>query len=324
MAKRTRPRHSQYTRREFIAMSAALGVPVLGAGVFSGTTSLAADGVRAGKRYRFVRDWPHEGCPRVQSRGVDADRRGRIYVAGDGQYPIMMISAEGEYLGAWGKDGLVAPHGLRVQHDTVWVADVETHLAHQFTLDGKLIRSFGERGIAGDAPEQFNRPTDFAFGPDGAVYISDGYRNTRVVCRAPDGTIRRIWGEKGAGPGQFDLVHAIAIDKSGRVYVGDRNNARVQVFDLEGHYITQWKHVGKPYGLYACDDGAIFVCGLEPGSEQFRVLKLSSTGEVLDTFGETGEGPGQFLMAHSIYVDSRGNVFVADGQANRVQKFSLA
>lgn len=258
------------------------------------------------------------------SRGIDADGKGRIYVACDKQHPVIVISAEGKYLGEWGNGFLLGPHGLRIQRDTVWVTDIETQMAHQFTLDGKLIRSFGEKGKAGDAPEQFNRPTDFAFGPDGAVYISDGYQNTRVVCYAPDGTIRRIWGEKGDGPGQFNLVHAIAIGKNGHVYVADRSNNRVQIFDLQGKYLTQWNHVGKPYGLYACDDGSIFLCGIEPGSDRFRVVKLTADGKVLTEFGETGEGAGRFLMAHSVYVDKEGGVFVADGKANCVQKFAIS
>ena len=137
--------------------------------------------------------------PGKQTVELNADRSGRIYVACDKQHPVIAMSAQGRLLGEWGKGLLLGPHGLRVQRDTLWVTDIETHMAHQFTLDGKLIRSFGEKGKGGDAPEQFNRPTDFAFGPDGAVYISDGYKNTRVVCYAPEGTIRRIWGEKGDG-----------------------------------------------------------------------------------------------------------------------------
>ena len=125
-------------------------------------------------------------------------------------------------------------------------------------------------------------------------------------------------------PGQFDLVHAIAIDREQRVYVGDRNNDRVQIFDLQGKYLAQWNHVGTPYGLYACDDGTVFLCGLETDGDRFRVLRLSGEGEVRAEFGETGEGPGQFLMAHSIYVDRDGAVFVADGKANRVQKFTVS
>jgi len=271
--------------------------------------------------YRQVGGWPNEGAPDVMCRGIDADANGRIYVAGDADHPVVMFSEAGEYLGEWESDILKAPHGLRVRNDTVWVSDVETHLVHQFSLDGKLVRSFGEKGVAGDAPGQFNRPTDFAFGPDGSVYISDGYGNTRVVCLAPDGQIKKIWGEKGDGPGQFNLVHAIAVDAKNRVVVADRKNRRIQLFDLDGRYLAQWTDVGTPYGLYACDDGSLFVCGLDVDGERFRVVKLDKDGKPLTEFGETGDAPGQFLMAHSLLVDSDGAVYVADGKANRVQKF---
>lgn len=319
-----RPKRSGYSRRQFIAAGALAAAPVLGAKLFGIADCRAAGNARSAKSYQLVPNWPGEGCPRVQSRGIDADSKGRIYVAGDAEHPILMLSAEGKYLGDWGQGILTTPHGLRVHQDTVWVHDLETHLAHQFTLDGEPIRSFGTKGTPGDGPNQFNRPTDFAFAPDGAIYISDGYLNTRVVCREPDGTVRKIWGEKGDGPSQFDLVHAIAIDRRRRVLVADRSNRRIQIFDLKGDYLTQWDHVGTPYGLYACDDGSIFLCGLAPDGERFRVAKLDGNGKVLDEFGQTGDGPGQFLMAHSIYVDKDHAVFVADGKANRVQKFALA
>jgi outer membrane protein assembly factor BamB len=315
-----RNRQFECSRRRFITLTGLASSSVL-IPSFARTDRLFAASPVLGQEYRVVRGWPQAGCPQVQCRGIDGDHRGRIYVAGNEQHPVLMLDAAGKYLGDWGRGVLAAPHGVRVQGKTVWVTDVKTHQVHQFTRKGELICSFGRKGEAGDAPDQFDRPTDFAFGPDGAVYISDGYGNTRVVCLKPNGEVRKIWGEKGDGPGQFDLVHAIAIDRQGLVYVGDRNNSRIQIFDLDGNFKGQWKHVGKPYGLYACQDGTLIVCGLESDSEKFRVLKLASDGEVLAEFGETGDGPGQFLMAHSVYADQDGGVFVADGTANRVQKF---
>ena len=310
-------KQSDFSRRVFIAKGA-----LLGAGMLSGCSSLQKDCGGPGKPFQVVQGWAQAGHPQVKSRGIDADAKGRLYIAGDAEHPIIMMSPEGKYLGDWGKDVLVTPHGVRVQGDTVWVTDLDLQMALQFTLKGKLIRSFGEKGKAGDAPNQFNRPTDFAFGPDGAVYISDGYKNTRVVCYAPDGTIGKIWGEKGTGPGQFDLVHAIAIDKTGRVYVADRNNNRIQIFDLDGNYQTEWTHLGRPYGFYICGKGMIFICGLVPENGKFRVLRVNPDGKVLDEFGETGAGPGQFKMAHSIHVAKAGGVYVADGAGNYVQKFT--
>ncbi|MDP6635712.1 MAG: peptidyl-alpha-hydroxyglycine alpha-amidating lyase family protein [Phycisphaerae bacterium] len=314
-----------YCRRDFCAISLRSGAGLLGVGLLSASSVQAAKPAKPAptpKPYRPVRNWPEKGVPKVQTRGLGADTKGRLYVAGDSKHPIILIAPDGKYLGCWGKGVLQGPHGVRVHKDTVWVTDVSTHQAHQFTLKGKLLRSFGKKNQPGPAADQFNKPTDFAFGPDGAIYISDGYVNTRVVCLAPDGSVRKIWGRKGSGPGQFSLVHAIAIDRSGRVYVADRNNNRVQIFDLKGKFLTEWKQLGKPYGLHACADGSIFFCGVEPDSGKFSVKKLNAKGKLLAEFGSTGKGPGQFLMAHSIHACPDGAMIVADGKANRLQKFS--
>lgn len=271
--------------------------------------------------YKLVPEWAKIGHPKIMARGIDADSTGRILVTGDAEHPVMMLSPEGEFLGSWGQEVLPEAHGLRVQGETIWVTDLTLHMILQFTVDGELIRSFGEERVAGDSPEHFNKPTDFAFGPDGAIYVSDGYINTRVVCLNPDGSFRKIWGKKGSGPGEFNLVHSLVIDETKRVYVADRENHRIQIFDLDGKYLTEWSHIGVPYTLYVGPDGAIFMCGLEPGAKRFRVLKLSIDGEILADFGETGNMPGQFEMAHSIFVDKSGGVFVADGMSMYVQKF---
>jgi DNA-binding beta-propeller fold protein YncE len=305
------------TRRRFLLTS---GAAVAGA-CLSSRLSLANNTSRADS-YRFVESWPGEGAPEVMCRGIDADAGGRIYVAGDADHPVIIFSEDGEYLGEWEAEVLATPHGLRIQDDTVWISDVETHMVHQFSLDGTLIRSFGEKGVAGDEPERFNKPTDFAFGPDGSVYVSDGYLNTRVVCLTSDGKVKKIWGEPGKGPGQFNLVHAIAIDAKSRVVVADRTNRRLQLFNLEGRYLTEWNDIGTPYGLCACVDGSLFVCGLDVDGERFRVVKLDGDGKVLAEFGKTGDEPGDFLMAHSLYVNANNAVYVADGKANCVQKFT--
>lgn len=310
------------TRRDVLSGAAAATCTGLISSVFASGRLYGAAATNSKDDYRVVPGWPDKEYPSVQSRGIDTDKRGTVYVAGDADYPVLMVEPDGRFAGCWGKGLLKVPHGLRIHKDTVWVTDIETQTAHQFTPTGTLLRSFGEKGVAGDGPNQFNRPTDFAFGPDGAIYISDGYRNTRVVCRNPDGSVRKIWGEKGTGPGQFDLVHAIAIDAGGNVYVADRNNNRLQIFDLSGKYLKEWKHVGTPYGLFACADRTLFVCGLDAGGERFRVLHLDPSGKVLGEFGQTGDGPGQFLMAHSLCVTKSGEVIVADGKANRIQKFT--
>jgi hypothetical protein len=311
-------RDSAKVTRRGLFRNTALGV--MGASAMGGCARFGG-GAAAASEYRIVPGWPKKGMPDVATRGIDADGKGRIYVSGDELNPVLMLTPDGDLLGSWGQNTLVNPHGVRIQGDTVWVSDIAMHQVHQFTLAGKLIRSFGVRDEAGDAPDHFNKPTDFAFARNGDIYISDGYLNTRVICLAPNGSIRRIWGRKGTGPSEFDLVHAVAMEDSSRVYVSDRSNNRVQIFDLEGNFITQWKHVGRPYGFDVLPDSTIFICGLDVDTERWQIKHLDRNGNVLADFGSTGEGPGQFLMAHSIMVDRKGGVIVADGKANRIQKF---
>ena len=109
--KSTRLKDSDYSRRDFFAIGATLGASVLGSRLFNAGNALATDGA---KKYRVVPDWPSEACPRYMARGIDADHRGRIYVACDKQHPVIIISRQGKYLGEWGKGLLLGPHGLRI------------------------------------------------------------------------------------------------------------------------------------------------------------------------------------------------------------------
>lgn len=272
--------------------------------------------------YKVVPNWPQlpPGFTFTKVTGIATDSAGRIYAAGGKQNPILIFSPEGKYLGSWGGDTIKLKHGLRIHNDHVWVTDVENHQVYQFTLDGRLLREFGTRGVPGQGQNQFNRPSDIAFAPNGDIYISDGYGNSRVVCLAPDGSFKNTWGTKGSEPGQFDLVHGIATDDQGRVYVADRNNRRIQVFTSEGRFLRQWRHVGKPFSFYITADRKIFVTdGKEEGPE--RVLILDTDGNILATFGQSGPEPGQFKMCHSVHVTDKGEVYIAEAINNRIQKF---
>ena len=127
------------------------------------------------------------------------------------------------------------------------------------------------------------------------------------------------WGRKGTGDGEFDLVHDVAIDKNGRVYVADRTNARVQVFDQEGKFLTKWTNVGTPWGLYYVGrENAIYMCD----GVNNRVVKLNLDGQILGVLGSHGKTPGKFDFAHNLAVDSTGAIYVAEIKNWRVQKFS--
>lgn len=234
----------------------------------------------------------------------------------------------GKLLASWGAGEFIVPHGLTLDHeDNVWLTDVGRQQIFKCTHDGRILLTLGERGQPGSDPGHFNLPTDVAVLPDGSFYVSDGYKNTRVVKFDAAGHYEFEWGGKGAEPGKFNLPHGVAVDRQGRVYVCDRSNARLQVFDPMGKFLHEWKGaaIGRPYGVSLDADGHVFLIDggdqstTQPG--RGKVVELDAEGKVLESFGSFGKGPGQFRLGHDIAVAADGSVYVADAGGDRVQKF---
>src|SRR5262249_35677998 len=162
------------------------------------------------------------------------------------------------------------------------------HLVMKFDRDGKLLLTLGEKGKPGDGPDHFNKPTDVAVTPTGEFYVADGYGNARGVKVSRDGKVLKEGGEKGTAAGGVNTPHASPLDDKGRVYVGDRENNRVQIFDADGKLLTVWKDSGAPFGLFLTG-GRMFVA--DGRAHWVKVLDLE--GKVLGRFGEKGAGPGQ-------------------------------
>jgi DNA-binding beta-propeller fold protein YncE len=250
--------------------------------------------------------------------GIGIDSKQRVYAtAGKGEKGVLVFNANGKVIDSWG-EGFVSKHGLRVIDDKVWVTDRERQIVVEFTLDGKLLRMLGTDGRSGVGENEFNKPSDIAIGPNGDIYVSDGYVNSRVMRFSADGKFKQSWGTKGNGPGEFNLVHNIAIDKKGRVYIADRENERVQIFDADGNFLDEWKHVGKAFGLYIDDEMRVYITD----GRSNNVYVVDEKGRVISMFGKTGDGAGEFNMAHSITVDKKGNIYVAEGDGMRIQVFS--
>jgi DNA-binding beta-propeller fold protein YncE len=187
----------------------------------------------------------------------------------------------------------------------------------------------GKAGIEGWDKEHFAQPTDVEFGPDGTVYVADGYVNCRIVNFSHDGKYRIEWGSCGKNPGQFQIPHDLAIDAHGTVYVADRENDRIQVFDTDGQFVTEWASHGswRPYGLSLSPDGSsLFVVdgGEQPSQfpDRSKVIVLNRVGDQIGQFGRFGNQDGQFQMGHDISIDVAGMIYVADVIGQRVQKFS--
>ena len=297
------------------------------------------------EHYHVVHGWPvlpgNTILDEVSAVGVDSQdnvlvlqRGGRKWPDSDvlDQAPIAVPTVflfdgrTGRLLAKWGEKLFALPHSLTVDlKDNIWVADVAWHQVFKFSHDGRLLLTLGERGKPGDDSSHFNRPTDVAVAPDGSFYVSDGYGNSRVLKFAADGKFLFQWGTKGKEPGQFDLPHGIALDAAGRVFVVDRQNARVQVFDSAGRYLRQWKgpHFVSPQDIKIGSNGTAFVAegGNDKPPDRTGILVMRPDGSLVERIGRYGNYDGQFQDPHWLAVGKRGQMYVADFTGRRVQKF---
>jgi DNA-binding beta-propeller fold protein YncE len=281
----------------------------------------ADDGRAAGlPDYRAVPGWPN--LPLDVTLGpvsaVATDASDHVYVFHRGKHPILVFERDGTFVRSWGDDVVKTAHGLRVDSSgNVWVTDIGHHQVLKFDPAGKLLITLGQKDRPGDGPDQFDRPTDIAVAPTGMFYVTDGYGNSRVLKFSKEGRLLRQWGTKGSGDGEFRLPHAVCLDSRGRVYVGDRENDRVQVFDADGKFLSRFTRSGAPFGLFLTDQSRLFVA--DGRAHWITVLDLE--GQVVGRWGEKGTAPDQFQLPHAVCVDSQGAVYVAEVDGRRVQKF---
>ena len=270
--------------------------------------------------------------------GVAVDTGDQVWVFTRAKTPIQVYDTEGNFIRAWGEGKIGKAHHLKIDAEgNIWVADNGLHVVLQFTPEGKLLKQLGTSGESGEDESHFNQPTDIAITPSGEVFVSDGYGNNRIVHFDRHGKFVKTWGKLGTRPGEFDLPHAIAIDSQGRLYVADRNNARIQVFDQDGNFLDQWANLLVPWGFAVTASDEIWVCGsswtprigsamvgIPPKDQLF--MKFAPSGKLLELWtvpkGEDGqEQPGQLNWVHAIAFDSQGNLYAGDINGQRVQKF---
>jgi DNA-binding beta-propeller fold protein YncE len=257
--------------------------------------------------------------------GVAINSQGHIFVLHRGPGPLMEFDATGQFIRALGEGFFDRPHGLRIDRDdNIWATDVATHVVYKMDRDGRIRLVLGVRGSAGERHPYghlplFNEPNDVAFAANGDIFVVQGHGKgePRVVKFDRDGNFIKVWGKKGKGPGEFDIAHSIAIDANGLVYVADRNNQRIQVFDSDGNYLRESKHPGTPCGLFISPDQHIWLAHGHAG----QVLKLDLGGNVLGVTGSQGKALGQFGEAHFIAVSAKNEIYVADTLNWRIQKF---
>ena len=280
--------------------------------------------------YEVVENWakPPPGWSFKEIGSIGVDRKDNVYVFNRGEHPMIVFDRDGNFLKSWGEGRFPRAHGVHMgPDDTIWLTDDADHTVRQCTLDGKVLLELGVPGrptpYMSGLP--FHRCTHTALSPRGEIYVADGYGNSSVHKFSPDGKLIKSWGGPGTDPGEFNIVHNITCDGDCYVYVADRDNHRVQVFDGEGRYQAQWNNLHRPCALYM-PPGKCPVCfigELGPGLAVNRnmpnigprIAVVDHTGKRLARIGSAGGpglGPTEFQAPHGIAVDSRGDLYVGE------------
>lgn len=281
--------------------------------------------------FEVVEDWARlpAGWSFREVSGVGVDRNDRVYVFCRGQHPLIIFDREGNFVGSWGEGMFTRPHAATMgPDDTIYLVDDGDHTIRKCTLDGKVLLTIGTPGKPAPlrSGRPFNRCTHVAVAADGSLFISDGYGNSRVHKFSPEGKLLFSWGEPGTDPGQFSLPHNIGVDRNGYLYVADRESHRVQIFDQNGRFQSQWNNLFRPCGLYIDGRDAagerVYIGELGPSlpvtqgipNMGARVGIYALDNRLLARLGDAlpGEAPNQFLAPHCIAVDSYGDVYVGE------------
>jgi DNA-binding beta-propeller fold protein YncE len=264
---------------------------------------------------------PPEGMGVGEASGIALNSQGHIFVFQRVKPMLSEYDAHGNYLRSLGDGMFTHPHGLRIDsEDNLWTTDDGSHLVLKLSPAGHVLLVLGRKDVAAESDWLFNQPTDIAFGRNGEVYVSDGYGNSRVVKFDRDGKFLNAWGKYGTGPGEFNLPHSVAVDREGKVYVGDRENKRIQIFDGDGNFLKEWTGIGYPYGLFITPDQHVWM--VDGGYD--RILELDQNGKILGAIGEPGHVPGQLAWGHFLAVGPDKNIYVADVLNWRFQVFAPA
>ena len=294
------------------------------------TTTILGSGEH---RYRVVEDWAKlpDGWELKDVGAVAIDSNDRVYVFNRGEHPMIVFDADGNFIKSWGEGTFPRAHGLHIDDDDhLYCTDDGGHFVRKCTTDGKVLLEIGIPGTPTPymSGRPFHRCTHTALSPAGEIYVSDGYGNARIHKYSPDGKLLMSWGEPGTDPGQFNIPHNIATDADGWVYVADRENHRVQVFDANGRYETQWVNMHRPCALCCRREGSAlqFLIGelgpawsvnREHPNIGPRIAIVDREGNTIARLGpETGAGPGlepgRFIAPHGLAVDRRGNIYVGE------------
>jgi len=295
--------------------------------------------------YEVDPDWPRKPAEFAWAAmpGIAVDRDDNVYIFTRAKPPVQVYRPDGTFVRAWGDDTIHTAHHIKIDADgNVWVADIGLHIIRKFSPLGEVLLTVGTEGVKGEDATHLNKPTDMAVAPNGDLFVSDGYGNNRVVHFDSRGRFIKQWGSMGVGPNEFSLPHAIEVDSQGRVYVADRNNVRVQIFDSSGKLVDSWANVIVPWGFCRTGADELWVAGASPmpwrDDEKYPgaplscppkdqlAIKFNAAGRPLELWtipkGIDGqEQPGDVNWLHALAVDSQGNLYLGDIIGQRAQKF---
>ena len=254
--------------------------------------------------------------------------------------PVLHFDASGKLLASFGAGMFVFPHGIALdKQGNVYVADGEGkngkgHVVVKFSPDGKVLMTLGHPGMPGDAEGYFNRPTQAVVALDGTIFVADGHgpgSNARIVKIAPDGKWLKTWGKEGKGPGEFDVPHGVALDSQGRVFVADRSNSRLQIFDQDGKFLAEWKQFGRPSAVFIDKNDTIYVadsqtedkehCTPDPGCRRGIRIGSAKDGSV-QYFIPRANPPTDLSGGEGVATDAAGNIFGAENIGKGLRKYA--
>lgn len=281
-------------------------------------------------RYEMVEDWAKlpTGWRLGDVTGLAVDARDRVYLFCRGPNPIVVMDVDGNVDAAFGHGDFTMPHAIQVTPEgEILATDANAHMIRKYGANRQLQLTLGTPGQHSEllSNKPFNRPTHTASAPNGDIYVADGYCNATVHRYTASGDYLTSWpGRSGTGPGEFNVVHNIACDDAGQVYIADRENHRLQVFDGEGNYLRQINNLHRPAGLWFGPGAEPLIYVAEfgpplPVNRRFtglgaRVSVLDNAGNLFARIGgdRPAAEPGSFVAPHAVAADSQGNIYVGD------------
>jgi sugar lactone lactonase YvrE len=272
--------------------------------------------------------WAIDRCGVSGSRGTNC--------AESTIHPVLHFDTSGKLLGSFGGGLFVSPHKVTVDRDgNIWIADngITTGKGQQvwkFSPDGKVLMTLGKAGVAGPGVDTFDQPTEVAIAPNGDIFVADGHgsqptANARIMKFDRTGKFLKTWGKKGTAIGEFDCIHTLAFDSRGRLFVGDRQNNRIQIFDQDGNFIAEWKQFGRPSGIYIDASDTMYVAdsesrdgqpgyGYNPGCRRGIRIGSARDGTVQYFIPDPGPFPSTTGSSspEGVTADAQGHVYGAE------------